>query len=97
MIEVQESVDEFSNTNNKIQKPIKLNEIDQLKIKRNLSGLEEFDRVLGGGIVPDSSILIGGEPGVGKSTLLLEVSGLLAKNGKKYCITRVKNLQLKSR
>lgn len=83
MIEVQESVDEFSNTNNKIQKPIKLNEIDQLKIKRNLSGLEEFDRVLGGGIVPDSSILIGGEPGVGKSTLLLEVSGLLAKNGKK--------------
>ena len=83
MIEVQESTDEFSNTNNKIQKPIKLNEIDQLKIKRNLSGLEEFDRVLGGGIVPDSSILIGGEPGVGKSTLLLEVSGLLAKNGKK--------------
>ncbi len=83
MIEVQESPDEFSNTNKKTQKPIKLNEIDQLTIKRNLSGLKEFDRVLGGGIVPDSSILIGGEPGVGKSTLLLEVSGLLAKNGKK--------------
>lgn len=83
MIEVQESPDEFSNTNKKTKKPIKLNEIDQLKIKRNLSGLKEFDRVLGGGIVPDSSILIGGEPGVGKSTLLLEISGLLAKNGKK--------------
>ena len=83
MIEVQESPDEFSNTNKKTQKPIKLNEIDHLTIKRNLSGLKEFDRVLGGGIVPDSSILIGGEPGVGKSTLLLEVSGLLAKNGKK--------------
>lgn len=83
MIEVKESPDETFNTDKETQQLVKLNEIDQLKLKRNLSGLKEFDRVLGGGIVPDSSILIGGEPGVGKSTLLLEISGLLAKNGKK--------------
>ena len=37
------------------------------------SGMEEFDRVLGGGIVPGSLILIGGDPGIGKSTILLQV------------------------
>ena len=41
-------------------------------------GLDEFDQLLGGGIVPDSSILIGGEPGIGKSTLMLQVAGGLA-------------------
>ena len=41
-------------------------------------GLEEFDRVLGGGIVPGSVTLVGGEPGIGKSTLLLNVAGALA-------------------
>ena len=41
-------------------------------------GLEEFDQLLGGGIVPDSSILIGGEPGIGKSTLMLQIAGKLA-------------------
>jgi DNA repair protein RadA/Sms len=44
-----------------------------------LCGLGEFDRLLGGGIVPGSLILIGGDPGVGKSTLLLQVSHLLAQ------------------
>ena len=43
----------------------------------------EFDRVLGGGLVPGAAILISGEPGVGKSTLLLEVASRLAKSGKK--------------
>jgi DNA repair protein RadA/Sms len=45
---------------------------------RQSSGIEEFDRVLGGGIVPGSLVLIGGDPGIGKSTLLLEVSDKLA-------------------
>ena len=40
--------------------------------------IEEFNRVLGGGIVPGSLVLIGGDPGIGKSTLLLQVAGLLA-------------------
>jgi DNA repair protein RadA/Sms len=64
-------------------KPITLKEIDNLEIQREITGLQEFDRVLGGGMVPDSIILIGGEPGVGKSTLLLEVAGILAKKKKK--------------
>jgi len=44
--------------------------------------MEEFNRALGGGIVPGSVVLIGGDPGIGKSTLLLQVSALLARNGK---------------
>ncbi len=47
------------------------------------SGIEEFDRVLGGGIVEGSLLLIGGEPGVGKSTLLLQVCSHLCRRGKK--------------
>jgi len=64
-------------------KPIGLDQIDNLEIQREITGLEEFDRIMGGGIVPDSAVLIGGEPGVGKSTLLLEVSGILARKDKK--------------
>ncbi|MCL6429624.1 MAG: DNA repair protein RadA [Anaerolineae bacterium] len=45
--------------------------------------LEEFSRVLGGGLVPGSVILIGGDPGIGKSTLLLQVSALLAQQGQR--------------
>lgn len=47
------------------------------------TGIPEFDRVLGGGLVPGAAILLSGEPGVGKSTLLLEVASRLAKSGKK--------------
>jgi DNA repair protein RadA/Sms len=44
------------------------------------SGVAEFDRVLGGGIVPGALVLLGGEPGIGKSTLLLQVAAHVAKN-----------------
>ena len=46
-------------------------------------GMEEFDRVLGGGIVYGSMILVGGDPGIGKSTLLLQAMSRLASKGKK--------------
>ncbi len=49
---------------------------------RHVSGVAEFDRVTGGGIVPGSAILIGGDPGIGKSTLLLQAVCKLAQNGK---------------
>lgn len=49
--------------------------------RRLLSGVGEFDRILGGGLVPGSVTLIGGEPGVGKSTLLLQVASGLAREG----------------
>ena len=46
---------------------------------RLASGIEEFDRVLGGGIVPGSLVLLGGEPGIGKSTLLLQAAASFAR------------------
>ncbi|MFZ5618042.1 MAG: ATPase domain-containing protein, partial [Pseudomonadota bacterium] len=50
---------------------------------RLLTGNAEFDRACGGGLVPGSALLIGGDPGVGKSTLLLQIASGLAKNGAK--------------
>src|SRR4029077_13518952 len=49
---------------------------------RGKAGLDEFDFVLGGGIVPGSMVLIGGEPGIGKSTLLLQVAARLQNHGR---------------
>jgi len=50
---------------------------------RRSTGIAEFDRALGGGIVPGSAILMGGEPGIGKSTLLLQASAQIARTGAK--------------
>lgn len=51
------------------------------RLPRHITGIAEFDRVAGGGLVPGSAILIGGDPGIGKSTLLLQVMCTLAKRG----------------
>ena len=59
--------------------PKRLTEIDTLQQDRLLLPISEFARVLGGGIVPGSIILIGGDPGIGKSTLLLQVALEMAK------------------
>lgn len=61
-----------------VARPQKLNEIDTKKTPRVKTNLQELNRVLGGGIVPGSLVLIGGDPGIGKSTLLLQVSGQLS-------------------
>ena len=58
----------------RVSKPLKINEIDSSQEMRILSSDSEFNRVLGGGIVPGSVILLGGEPGIGKSTLLLQIA-----------------------
>lgn len=58
--------------------PVAYNSIESQAEARISSGIEEFDRVLGGGIVPGSLVLIGGDPGIGKSTLLLEVADRLS-------------------
>src|SRR5262249_59307653 len=50
-------------------------------VERMPTGLVELDRVTGGGIVPGSALLIGGEPGIGKSTLLLQVAAAFAQAG----------------
>ena len=60
--------------------PLAYDKIESQEDSRQSSGISEFDRVLGGGIVPGSLVLIGGDPGIGKSTLLLEVSDKLATN-----------------
>src|SRR5580658_8649829 len=54
--------------------PVAISEIDEAQTPRLATGIAEFDRVLGGGIVPGSVVLVGGEPGIGKSTLLLQVA-----------------------
>ena len=64
-----------SNTeSNRVSKPLRINEIDVTQEVRMDTTDGELNRVLGGGIVPGSLILLGGEPGIGKSTLLLQIS-----------------------
>ena len=63
-------------------KPVPLSLVQEEKFQRVSSGIAELDNVLGGGIVPGSLVLIGGDPGIGKSTLLTEVSAHLSKTQK---------------
>ncbi|WP_228853608.1 DNA repair protein RadA [Aegicerativicinus sediminis] len=61
-------------SNTKVSKPLKIDEIDGRLEARFPTSDNEYNRVLGGGIVPGSVILIGGEPGIGKSTLMLQLA-----------------------
>ena len=61
--------------------PIRLSAVGGGKVERWRTGLPEFDFVLGGGIVPGSVVLVGGEPGIGKSTLLLQCAARLEQAG----------------
>ncbi len=78
---------EASNTNQRhtlgsgtkrVTKPEKITEVESQKEPRMTTKMKEFNRVLGGGVVPGSLVLIGGDPGIGKSTLLLQISSQLA-------------------
>jgi len=59
-------------------RPVRLREVETDGLDRLSLPVQEFSRVLGGGLVPGSLILVGGDPGIGKSTLLLEIAGLAA-------------------
>ena len=61
-----------------VAKPLKLDSVEFSYVERTQTGIKEFDRVLGGGIVPGSLVLVGGDPGIGKSTLMLQVLGALS-------------------
>ena len=61
--------------------PVPLREIEQVRYRRVLTGIPELDRVLGGGVVPGSAVLVGGDPGIGKSTLLLQMCSTLQLDG----------------
>ncbi|MFM7134072.1 MAG: DNA repair protein RadA [Planctomycetota bacterium] len=64
-----------------IGRAIPLGEVPEAAVARVPTGIGEFDRVLGGGIVPGSVMLVGGDPGIGKSTLLMQVAASLAAAG----------------
>ena len=64
-------------------RPLKLTSVDSTQTSRGTTGLAELDRVLGGGIVTGSLVLVGGDPGIGKSTLLLQVCQNLTARGQK--------------
>jgi len=66
-----------------VAKPQKMNDISMEEEMRLSTGFGELDRVLGGGIVKGSLVLVGGDPGIGKSTLLLQLSDNVAKKGHK--------------
>ncbi|MBI2612033.1 DNA repair protein RadA, partial [Candidatus Gottesmanbacteria bacterium] len=74
--------------------PIKLSEIKTKKVERISTGIKEMDQVLGGGIVPGSVILLSGDPGIGKSTLTLQV---IAKIGGLYVTGEESGEQVKLR
>ena len=61
--------------------------------QRILSGIEEWDRVLGGGIMPGSFVILTGDPGIGKSTLLLQVANKLAKQQKVFYFSSEESLE----
>jgi DNA repair protein RadA/Sms len=61
--------------------PVRLSDVEHQETARWRTGIDEFDFVLGGGIVPASVVLVGGEPGIGKSTLLLQVAARLEAAG----------------
>jgi len=62
---------------------VKFDEYEVGATKRETTGMGELDRVLGGGLVPGSVVLLAGEPGIGKSTLLLQICKTLAGEGRK--------------
>lgn len=81
--EIEEITPQTSKYSNKdIIEPLQLSNISTEKQSRIVSGISELDRVLGGGIIRGSAVLIAGEPGIGKSTLILQLAGILSNKGK---------------
>ncbi|WP_398578326.1 DNA repair protein RadA [Streptococcus sp. 2018WUSS102] len=80
-VEVAEVKNERVSLTGEKTRPMKLNEVSSIQVVRTKTNMEEFNRVLGGGVVPGSLVLIGGDPGIGKSTLLLQVSTQLSTIG----------------
>lgn len=78
ILEMRTSTTARSGTNAQPRQLKSLSESAQQTFQRINTGLAEFDRVIGGGFVPGSLVLMGGEPGIGKSTLLLQICGRLA-------------------
>jgi len=78
---IEESARRFEAQKIGSSQPIRLKEVSLTNTPRILTHIQECDRLLGGGIVPGSLTLVGGDPGIGKSTLMLQLSRALAKQG----------------
>ncbi|MFM8331726.1 MAG: DNA repair protein RadA [Candidatus Methylumidiphilus sp.] len=74
-------------------RPVDLSTVEAEEVARGSSGLEELDRVLGGGLVSGSAILIGGDPGIGKSTLLLQMLAGLGRSLSALYVTGEESIQ----
>jgi len=81
MVEESERPVSTNARSSSMSRPETINDISLAPEMRFTTGLSEFDRTLGGGIVPGSVVLIGGDPGIGKSTIILQVLDKLAGNG----------------
>ncbi len=74
-----ENSNRVRSSKNSVKTPLPVTQVSESREKRIETGIEEFDRVLGGGIVEGSVVLVGGQPGVGKSTLLLQVGNRICE------------------
>jgi DNA repair protein RadA/Sms len=80
---MEEKKAKFESKANTVSKPIALDLVDTKEYMRFQTGFSEVDRLLGGGVVDGSLTLIGGDPGIGKSTLMMQLTNFFSKQGKK--------------
>ena len=89
---IEERGSKYTETVNNSNKPVLLANLKVSEERRYVTGISEFDRVLGGGAVPGSLVLVGGDPGIGKSTILLQIAARLAQTGKVVYISGEESL-----
>jgi DNA repair protein RadA/Sms len=71
----------FESDKTTVARPMQLNQVELSSLPRIQTHIKEFDQLVGGGLVPGSLLLVGGDPGIGKSTLMLQLSHALVKQG----------------
>ncbi len=81
-VQIDESTARFTVESQERPRPLRVSEVEMVPLKRISTGIQEFDRLLGGGVVPGALSLIAGDPGIGKSTLLLQMAESIAGQGK---------------
>lgn len=96
-IEVKEQSENKLSLKKASENLIALKDIKDSNLERISTGISEFDRTLGGGIVPGSLVLIGGDPGIGKSTLMLQMCSTVIKHDPIYITGEESAAQIKNR
>lgn len=79
--DIEEKLERFEGRKRETSRPVRIKDVKLTATARIQTQIQEFDRLLGGGVVPGAFSLIGGDPGIGKSTLMLQLSNSLAKQG----------------